>query len=309
MESGKNGMAYHRLTLLFISIFLFCQKEIPIEKSDIIFGSYFRIKIFTQNKEEAEKHLDSLFILLKYYDSLFSYFNKNSALSFINQNKKARLSKELKEIILLSQEIRDKTFGYFDITIAPLMEIWGFYDKNYKRPREVEIKEIKKFIGENAYLIREDSIFLKEKTKIDLGGIAVGYILDKLVLFLKSRNIKKGIIDAGGDIIVFGDFKARIGIKDPDKEEIIKTIEIKNGACSTSGDYYNYFKIGDTIFSHIINPITGEAERALNKHRQVTVIGKKAIICDALSTALLIMPDSLRNKVLENFKDYKVIFY
>lgn len=308
MESGKIGMAYHRLIFLFL-LFLFCQKEVSVEKSDTVFGSYFRIKIFTQNKEEAEKYLDSVFILVKYYDSLFSYFNKISALSFINQNKKAKLSQELKEIIFLSQEIRNKTFGYFDITIAPLMELWRFYDKNYKRPKKEEIKEIKKFIGENVYLIKGDSIFLKEKAKIDLGGIAVGYILDKLVLFLKSKNIKKGIIDAGGDIIVFGDFKARIGIKDPNQEKIIETIELKENALATSGDYYNYFKIGDTIFSHIINPITGEAERALNKHRQVTVIGKKAIICDALSTALLIIPDSLKNKVLENFKDYKAIFY
>ncbi len=308
MESGKIGMAYYRLILFFL-FFLFCEKEIPIEKSDIAFGSYFKIKIFTKNKEESKKYLDSIFILIKYYDSLFSYFNKNSALTFINRNKKGELSPNLKEIVLISEEIKNKTFGYFDISVASLMELWGFYDKNYRRPKEVEIKEIKKFVGDNAYLIRGDSIFLKEKAKIDLGGIAVGYILDKLVLFLKRKNIKKGLIDAGGDIIVFGDYKARIGIKNPEKEGVIETVEIKEGACSTSGGYYNYFKIGDTIFFHIINPISGEAERSLNKFRQVTVIGKKAVICDALSTALLVIPDSLRNKVLENFKDYKVIFY
>lgn len=308
MESGKIGMAHHRIVFLSL-LFILCQREIPIEKSDIAFGSYFKIKIFTQNKERDKKYLDSIFILVRYYDSLFSYFNKNSELSFINQNKKAKLSKELKEIISLSEDMRNKTFGYFDITIAPLMELWGFYEKNYKRPKKEEIQKIKEFIGKQAYLIKEDSIFLKEKAKIDLGGIAVGYILDKLVLFLKSRNIKKGIIDAGGDIIIFGDYKAKIGIKNPNKEEVIEKIELKESACSTSGGYYNYFKIGDTIFSHIINPITGEAERALNKHRQVTVIGKKAVICDALSTALLIIPDSLKDKVLENFKDYKIIFY
>ncbi|MCS7249614.1 MAG: FAD:protein FMN transferase [candidate division WOR-3 bacterium] len=301
-------MAHHRLIFLFL-LFIFCQREIPIDRSDIAFGSYFRIKIFTNNIEEGKKYLDSVFILIKYYDSLFSYFNKKSELFFVNQNKVGRISEELKEIISLSKEIKDKTFGYFDITIAPLMELWGFYDKNYKRPKEKEIKEIKKFIGENSYLIKKDSIFLKEKAKIDLSGIAVGYILDKLVLFLKSKNIKKGIIDAGGDIIVFGDYKARIGIKDPNRNEIIEVIELKEGACATSGNYYNYFKIGDTIFSHIINPITGEAERTFKKHRQVTVIGKKGVICDALSTALLIVPDSLKDKVLENFKDYKVIFY
>lgn len=308
MESGKIGMAYHRL-IFFLLLFIFCQKEISLEKSFLAFGSYFKIKIFTKNKEETEKYLDSVFILVKYYDSLFSYFNENSALSFINKNKKSQLPKELKEIILISEEIKNKTFGYFDISVASLMEKWGFYDKNYQRPKEAEIKEMKKFVGDNAYLIKGDSIFLKEKAKIDLGGIAVGYILDKLVLFLKSKNIKKGLIDAGGDIIVFGDYKARIGIKDPEKEGIIEAVEIKDGACSTSGSYYNYFKIGDTIFFHIINPLTGEAERSLNKARQVTVIGKKAVVCDALSTALLVVPDSLRNKVLENFKDYKVIFY
>jgi thiamine biosynthesis lipoprotein len=308
MESGKTGMAYHRLTF-FVLFFFFCQKEIPIEKTAIVFGSYFKIKIFTENKEKGESYLDSIFNLVKYYDSLFSYFNENSALNFINKKKAGKLSSELKEIIFLASEINKKTYGYFDITIAPLMELWGFYDRNYRRPKETEIAKIKKFVGKDAYFLKNDSLFLKELSKIDFGGIACGYILDKLVAYLKTRGIKKGIIDAGGDIIVFGNYPAKIGIKDPNKEAIIETIELENNACSTSGDYYNYFKIGDTIYSHIINPLTGYPERAINKHRQVTVIGKKAVICDALSTALLIIPDSLRNKVLENFKDYQVIFY
>jgi len=308
MEPGKTGMAYHRLAF-FSLIFSFCQREIPIEKTAIVLGSYFKVKIFTENKEKGKSYLDSIFNLIKYYDSLFSYFNKNSELSLLNKKKAGRISSELKEIILLASEINKKTYGYFDITIAPLMELWGFYDKNYKRPKEIEIVKIKKFVGKSGYLLKNDSLYLKKLSKIDLGGIACGYILDKLVFYLKTRGIKKGIIDAGGDIIVFGNYQAKVGIKDPNKEAIIEIIELKDNACSTSGDYYNYFKIGDTIYSHIINPLTGYPERAINKHRQVTVIGKKAVICDALSTALLIIPDSLKNKVLENFKDYQVIFY
>jgi len=301
-------MAYYRL-IFFSLIFFFCQREIPTEKTIIAFGSYFKIKIFTENKEQGKIYLDSVFNLIRYYDSLFSYFNENSELSLINKKKVGQISSELKEVILFASEINRKTYGYFDITIAPLMELWGFYDKNYQRPKEIEIAKMKKFVGNNAYFLKKDSLFLKELSKIDLGGIACGYILDKLVSYLKSRGIKKGIIDAGGDIIVFGNLKAKIGIKDPNKEAIKKIIELKDNACSTSGDYYNYFQIGDTIYSHIINPLTGYPEKTINKHRQVTVIGKKAVICDALSTALLIIPDSLKDKVLENFKDYQVIFY
>lgn len=308
MESGKIGMAHHRLIFLSL-ILLFCQKEIPIERSTIAFGSYFKIKIFTGNRKEGKKVLDSIFNLVSYYDSLFSYFNKNSELNFINQKKIGKLSKELKEIITIASEINKKTYGYFDITIAPLMEIWGFYEKDYKRPREEEIERVKEFIGSTAYLIKGDTIYLKKLAKIDLGGIAVGYVLDKLVSYLKEEGIKKGFIDAGGDIIVFGDYKAKIGIKDPNKEGIIEVIELKEGACSTSGDYHKYFKIGDTIFCHIINPKTGYAERSIGKHRQAVVIGKEAVFCDALSTCFLIMPDTLREKVLDNFKGYKMSIY
>lgn len=274
-----------------------------MERTEIIFGSYFRVKI-TGEEKVVSKALAEVFSEMKRYNNLFSIFSDSSEVSRLNRNGRLKASGDLLAIIGKGREIGDLTDGAFTITIYPLMEIWGFYQRSYHLPKEEEITEKRNLVGDERVIIKGDSVYLLSGTKIDLGGIAVGYALDRAYEILKRYGIKKGLIDGGGDILVFGD-SYKIGIKDPRREGLIETLNLKDGAVSTSGDYENYFEIEGRRFSHIIDPKTGYPKEGV---KSVTVFGKEAIICDALSTALFVLGERGEDYI-KKFPGYQAIVY
>lgn len=310
MEPSKDRVADDCLTLkmrrlikILPLLFLFCQKEKTVEQTEIIFGSYFRVKV---NGEEKilNKALAEVLSEMKRYNDLFTIFSDSSEVSQLNRYGRIKASKDLITIIKKAKEIGEATDGAFTVTIYPLMAIWGFYQKSYRLPEEKEIVQKKELVGDERLVIKGDSVYLLPGTKIDLGGIAVGYAIDRAYEILKRWGIKKGLIDGGGDIFVFGT-SYKIGVKNPRKEGVIETLNLKDEAVSTSGDYENYFEIGGRRFSHIIDPRTGYPKEGV---MSVTVFGKEAIICDALSTALFVLGEKGR-EYIKKFSGYQAILY
>lgn len=266
---------------------LSCQKSAKVfEYQGFLFGSYVRIKVVASKKEIAQKAMNAAYARMAKLDTLCSIFSKESPISQINLNKSGKITNDLRLIIAKALEVSKKTGGAFDITVFPLMNAFGFYEKNYRVPNEAEIKKILNSVDYNKIVLRNDSVYLNG-TEIDLGGIAVGYAVDQGIEVLKKEGVSAGLIDCGGDIKFFGNRIWRIGLKNPrDPESILKRFELKNQAIATAGDYENFFIKDGKRYHHIINPKTGYPS---DNWVSVTVITEDAILADAYSTALFVL--------------------
>ncbi|MDX1697544.1 MAG: FAD:protein FMN transferase, partial [Thiohalobacterales bacterium] len=149
--------------------------------------------------------------------------------------------------------------------------------------------------------------FLHAGVRIDLGGIAKGYAVDRGIALLADAGIKAGLVSAGGDTRVLGKRWERpwqVGIRNPREEGIVSMIPLEDAAISTSGDYERYFEQDGVRYHHILNPGTGDSARALHS---VSVIGKEATATDALSTSVFVMGVEKGLALINRIPDTEVI--
>jgi thiamine biosynthesis lipoprotein len=182
------------------------------------------------------------------------------------------------------------THGLFDISVAPLLEIWGFYKRKNTIPTQNAIEKAMRSVDYRRIRITSDSIIIEPGMKVDLGGIAQGFAADRAALILRQRHVKSAIIDIGGEVLAIGRSTQgrpwRVGIQHPREKGIIETIELENAAVSTSGDYEKFFIIDNKRYPHIIDPKTGLPAQ---KFASVTIIADNATYADAISTAAAVM--------------------
>lgn len=242
----------------------------------------------TVNSKNADEALDfSEELIFKLNNDL----NKTSGIiSQINSDGNGLLSGYAGKAIKAAYEFSEKTNGSFDLTIAPLIDLWGFYKKEYYVPQDDELKKALKNVDYKKISLYGDKIELNG-TKIDIDGIAKGYATDVLVNELKNKNVNSALISLGGNIYALGANGSKpwkIGIANPkNPSEYIGTLEIENKAVVTSGSYQRNFTESNILYHHILDPSTGK--NPTNKLSSVTVIGKSATECDALSTAFFVM--------------------
>lgn len=265
-----------------------------------------RIKIYKMKKEKAKGMIDKAFREMARIDSITSTFNKESEVFRLDREGKGVISSDLKRIIERALYISEITQGAFDITVYPLEDLWGFYSGNYRVPSDSEIKETLKRVGYKNVILKGDSLWLLNHAKIDLAGIAKGYAVDRAIEVLKKEGVSIGLVDAGGDIRVFGNKKGgfKIGLKHPRREGIFKVFTIKGGAIATSGDYEKFFIRDDKRYCHIIDPTTGYP---VNRCASVTIISEDAMGADGLATALFVLGPEKGMKIAKAL-DKKIFF-
>lgn len=191
--------------------------------------------------------------------------------------------------------------GKFDITIAPVSALWDF--KNQVVPDRNEIAEALKNVDYHSVEIKDGGISLDGK-QIDLGGIAKGYIADKATEYLKENGVKKALINFGGNICMIGQYN--IGIKKPFDDSVIASIEIKDKCAVTSGIYERYIEKDGKTYHHILDPKTGYGVE--NELAAVTVIGEKALDCDALSTVCMLLGAEDGLEIINNTAGTEAVF-
>lgn len=202
-------------------------------------------------------------------------------------------------------EYRDATDGAFDITIAPVMDAWGFTGDSFRVPEQAELDALLKYVNSDEIQIQEEpaySVTLGEGQAIDLGGIAKGYTSDLVEQTFRANGVESGKISLGGNVFVLGTKPDgsdwRVGIKDPQNEEALAVIlPLRDAYAITSGGYERYFEENGKTYHHIIDPATGYP--ADNGLLSVTVVAKangpdasgagNGAMCDAFSTALFVM--------------------
>ncbi|MCI8590388.1 MAG: FAD:protein FMN transferase [Clostridiales bacterium] len=205
----------------------------------------------------------------------------------------ASASNEFVELITQALTLSDKTNGAFDITIAPLVSLWDITAENPSLPEEAAIKKVLSFVGAHQIEIFDSGVKKSSPmVQIDLGGIAKGYALGKIVSYLNEQKVPYGTVSFGGNVGVVGqkpDQSAwKIGIKDPlHTEDQVGFVTIESGYIAVSGDYERYFEMDGKRYHHIIDPFTGyPANTGLHS---VAVIAEDPVWADALSTALFVM--------------------
>lgn len=210
----------------------------------------------------------------------------------LNSEKSAELSQDTAEIISTALDIADKTNGAFDITIAPVMDLWGFYGQNYHLPDKDELTAALADVDYKRVSMDGTSASLNGSTGIDLGGIAKGYTSDRLIKLFREKGITSAIVTLGGNVQTLGTksdgSKWRVGIQNPDDSgSYIGIVSLENMAAVTSGGYQRYFERNGIKYHHIIDPETGYP--ADSGVKSVTIVCENGTLADGLSTSLFVM--------------------
>ena len=218
-------------------------------------------------------------------DSTFGYSD-----SLVEElNEKHNISNaELYDLVNHSLEVHKASSGAFSITLRPILDAWGFTGTHpYRIPEQEDFARWKSLPGDESILFEADgeTIETRDGTLIDLGGIAKGYAADRAAGVMRENGITTGLINAGGDIIAFGDKMWRIGIKHPRKPGTFATLPIKNRAIATSGDYERFFVENGKRYCHILNPATGWPS---DRYISVTIVAQTCADADAWATALFV---------------------
>jgi thiamine biosynthesis lipoprotein len=225
--------------------------------------------------------------------------------------KPVRVDKDVYDMLALAGKYHGITEGAFDVTVGPVMDLWGFCGNNPHVPTVADIRRALAFVGEDKLELngKERSAFLKNTgMSLDLGAVAKGYATEKAVRVLRKHGIGKVLIDAGGNIRVIGnnaDGKSwRIGIKDPRRSgDILAVLSLEDSAAVTSGDYYRFFTAGGKRYNHILNPRTGWPAA---ENMSVTVIAKNAGLADVLSTAFFVLDPEKAMEIVKRLKDVEL---
>lgn len=208
--------------------------------------------------------------------------------------KPVRVGTDTLAMLLMAKKYHDLSDGAFDVTIGPVMDLWGFAAANPQVPPSHRIVESLALVDNESFIvnIQEQTVYLQRVgMKLDLGALAKGYATEKALQALEKCGIKKALIDAGGNIRVLGTNARktpwRIGIKDPRKgDAMVAVVALEDASAVTSGDYYRYFEVNGKRYHHILDPRSGYPA---NENMTVTVVTRDAGLADVLSTTLFVL--------------------
>ena len=307
-------------TLLIVSLFnSSCsnEKNYNAEIKGNTMGTFYFIEVIDVPVEIKTKkiELEIKNSLIK-VNKILSNWDEESEISIINKidkTKAIKISDELNEVFRTANEINIRSNGFFDLTLDPIIELWGFGYRGKQMeiiPTDKQIKKALSLIGQKSFLKNDfanNELTKKIKNlKINLSSIGKGYGIDLIGRKLDQLGIKNYIINIGGDILTKGYNSKKenwvIGIENPNlKEKLIKEIvNITNKGLATSGDYKNFFTKNGNRYSHIINPKTGKP--ITHSTKSVTVIHENSTKADGWATAFLVLGSSEGLKIAEKEK-------
>ncbi|MFO8141126.1 MAG: FAD:protein FMN transferase [Marinobacter sp.] len=272
------------------------------EISGGIFGTTYHINVVLPEDEERLQTLaQGIQNELEQVDAAMSTWKDDSELSRLNQKQAqsewTTLSQPLFEVIQRAQEISELTDGAFDVTIGPVVNLWGFGPD--ARPTEVPSdSELDGLLAVTGYRYLElDATALAVRSEkpqyIDLSGIAKGYGVDVIARYLDSEGVGAYLVEIGGEVRVNGRKPGgeawRLAIEEPSEQarQVNKVVAMDRQAMATSGDYRNYYESNGQRYSHTIEPSTGKP--VSNNLASVTVIADDSMTADALATAFTVM--------------------
>ena len=300
--------------LFFVCYFssqLFAQdKRYSFEKG--LMGSPFKLIIYANNDSLATKSANAAFKRIEDLNASLSDYRDDSEINAVSAKSGAGnwspVSKDLFDILFVSDDISKKTDGAFDATLGPIVQEWRRATRKGYFPDANLIADALSRTGFNKvkFDASSQSIQLEDKgMRLDIGGLGKGYAADEAVKVLKSYGIKSAMIDAGGKLALMDPPPGEKGWKIviSSGRDSIETIEYSNVGIATSGPTYRYLDYKGKRYSHIVNPKTGIG---LEHHVRTTVISPNATEADALATAFSVSGIRAGKKYLKRFPNNKV---
>ena len=297
------------LILIIGSIFVIRQQHnTPFQKDEgMVFGTIYHITY--QSDINYQKEIEAE---LQKVDHSLSPFNKTSIISRVNRNEKVKVDEMFSEVFQLAEKISGDTDGAFDITVAPMVNAWGFGFKTGNPPTKQTIDSLRAIVGfhtvslQNGYVIKKNP-----KTMLDCSAIAKGYGTDVVARFLKKKGVQNFMVEIGGEIVVNGNSEKlqpwRIGINKPTDDSlntsqaIQDVVSVSNIAMATSGNYRNFYYKNGKKYAHTIDPKTGYPVQ--HNILSATVFADDCATADAYATSFMVLGLDGAKKILEKHSE------
>lgn len=269
------------------------EKEVISSTQIFAMDTFMTIDIYGTDEndclEKAKAEIERL-------DSLWSIQYENSEISCVNNNITTKLSDDTRIILEKTIAISKDTNYALDLTVYPLMELWGFVSKDYAVPNKESIDNTLLSIGMDNIVLNGNELTLTNGAKIDLGSVAKGYATDNVKNILINNDVHSALINLGGNLYALGlknkNKEWNLAIANPDtslfkNDSVLGIVKLHDKALVTSGNYNRYFEDNGKRYHHIMDSQTGyPAENGLIS---VSIISEDATLADALSTALFVM--------------------
>jgi thiamine biosynthesis lipoprotein len=293
-----------------------CAQQQSYTKETFVMGTKAWITIAGMRSEEAEQNALAAFREMYRIENVMSNWKSASEVSRLNHGSRGEpfaATRELFALVDSSLYYSVRTFGAFDVTVRPLVTLWGFEGGSAPRlPTDAEIAEAMNRVGYGAVLLDSASstITLPPGVEIDLAGIAKGYAVDRCIAMLRERGVTNAFVNLGGNIFAIGSAPGHdgwpIGIRDPrGGTTTVGTIMLRNEAVATSGNYENFVEIDGKRYGHIIDPRTG---RPVDTELSVTVVAPTGLESDALSTGFFVLGAERSAEALAALPGVKALF-
>ena len=303
------------LTLLVVGTILIIRQQhsMPYRKtSDFIFGTTYHVTY--QCDSDLTQSIKAE--LLK-VDASLSPFNKESVITAVNENQDVLLDDMFKEVFNLAMDISKDTDGAFDITVAPLVNAWGFGFKNGSQPSSHQVDSLLQLVGYEKVSMVDGKVTKRDpRIMLDCSAIAKGYGTDRVARLLQSRGIQNYMVEIGGEVVTSGVNPDRvpwkIGVTKPTDDslnighELQTVLNVTDKAMATSGNYRNYYFKGGKKFAHTVDPKTGYPVQ--HSILSATVLAKSCAVADAYATSFMVMGFDKARQVLERHPELMAYF-
>jgi len=322
MERRNRRRLYGQLAFLAVlviatALIIRRQHNMPYRHdTGVIFGTVYNVTY------QSDRELGSgILATMQRVDSSLSMFNKQSTISRINRGENAEPDKMLAEVISMAQDISEKTDGAFDITVAPLVNAWGFGFKNGSMPTQQQVDSLLEITGYDkvTYNAEDGKSHISKadpRIMLDCGAIAKGYGADVVAAYLESVGVRNYMVEIGGEVVTKGISPKRlpwkIGVSKPvddslnTNRDLQTVLNVTDMAMATSGNYRNYYYKDGKKYSHTIDPKTGYPVQ--HSLLSSTVLAKRCATADAFATAFMVMGIEKAKKVLDNNPDIMAYF-
>ena len=305
------------LTFLVIGTVLIIkhQHSMPFQHNKgTVFGTFYSVTY--QSDENLQKEIEAE---LKKVDDALSMFNEESIISKVNRNEKTELNEMFMQVVELAMKVSEETDGAFDITVAPLVNAWGFGFKSGTQPTPQAIDSLKALVGYKKITLdtRRKAISKNDpRIMLDCSAIAKGYGSDMIGAFLKRRGIENYMVEIGGEVVTHGINEKRvpwrIGVVKPTEDslatdnELQTVINVADKAMATSGNYRNFYYKGGKKYAHTIDPKTGAPVQ--HSLLSATVLADNCATADAYATSFMVMGIERAKAVLERHPELMAYF-
>ncbi len=259
----------------------------------LVFGTMYNITYESENslRLDIDKELDN-------FNNSLSMFNPNSIISLSNKNEDVTVDSLFTNVFRKAMSISEATDGCFDITVAPLVNAWGFGLSESMNMNKAKVDSILKFIGWQKVQLKDNKVVKQDpRIMLDCSAIAKGYSVDVIANLLKRKGVKNFMVDIGGEVVVSGVNASgnnwRIGVSKPDDDPLSRNnnlqtiLDITDLGIATSGNYRNFYYKDGMKYAHTIDPKTGYPVQ--DRILSATVIAQDCMTADAYATAFMVM--------------------